>query len=360
MGIESDQLVYDYLSRVGDLAQATPLTAAERARLVTTLREDIDTRRGDTSSGSRRTEATALQRILAGIGTPDEVVSRAVRNGVPSAPAPRGARKREGEYAAGAYPSGPSVPKQAGRSGPAGGGAGGTGAPVDWWRLGGGGAGDGVGAVPELGPGGVPPLSDGTLGELPGWRATYEPDFLDPDHGDPRSARVPTPRGPGADDDGEGGLDPAALPLRRPFLRRLLGRPEPPAEQPDADEDGVEDAAPVRVPLPPMESLAVLILVSAAVLALWYVALLGWFIAYTARRIGRASTHVAGLWLPLLVAAGCGFWLYQHTHGQPPGHPLTSAQFKVSLRSTAGVWLRSAAACSAAFLAWRISRYRRG
>ena len=35
MGIESDQLVYDYLSRVGDLAQATTLTAAERARLVT-------------------------------------------------------------------------------------------------------------------------------------------------------------------------------------------------------------------------------------------------------------------------------------------------------------------------------------
>ncbi|MEY6567605.1 hypothetical protein AB8B12_22205, partial [Streptomyces sp. PGLac3x] len=45
MGIESDQLVFDYLSRVGDLAQQRHVPAAERMRLITELRRDIDQRR---------------------------------------------------------------------------------------------------------------------------------------------------------------------------------------------------------------------------------------------------------------------------------------------------------------------------
>jgi hypothetical protein len=38
---------------------------------------------------------------------------------------------------------------------------------------------------------------------------------------------------------------------------------------------------------------------------------------------------------------------------------LTDAQFKAGLRSTIAVWLRAAAACSALFLAWRITSWRR-
>ena len=45
MGIESDQLVYDYLSRVGDLAQQRQLPSATRMRLVSGLRDEIDRRR---------------------------------------------------------------------------------------------------------------------------------------------------------------------------------------------------------------------------------------------------------------------------------------------------------------------------
>ncbi|MER7185878.1 hypothetical protein ABT404_41565, partial [Streptomyces hyaluromycini] len=45
MGIESDQVVYEYLSRVGDIAHQRQLSSAERMRLVSGLRNDIDRQR---------------------------------------------------------------------------------------------------------------------------------------------------------------------------------------------------------------------------------------------------------------------------------------------------------------------------
>ena len=45
MGIESDQVVYEYLSRVGDVAQQRQLSSATRMRLVADLRNEIDKRR---------------------------------------------------------------------------------------------------------------------------------------------------------------------------------------------------------------------------------------------------------------------------------------------------------------------------
>lgn len=57
VGIESDQLVLDYLSRVGDLAQQRGLPAATRMRLVTGLRAEIDGSRADSVSGVKRTLA---------------------------------------------------------------------------------------------------------------------------------------------------------------------------------------------------------------------------------------------------------------------------------------------------------------
>ena len=368
MGIESDQVVYDYLSKVGDLAQATTLTAAERARLVSGLRDTIDSRRSGTSAsaaaGSARGELPAVRKILAGIGSPDEVVRRAVHNGVPR-DAERGregtsggVRRREEAYGGG---TGPSVPVQGGpppgeRSQVS---AGGT---EGWWSVGGrlgdgtgGGSGGGFGGSGGFGPGGPGGglgAADLGAGELPGWRASFEPDFLDPDYVDP-AERVPLQRQPPAVPDAadEAVPQPVAGPPPRSLLRRLLGGPPPVVAE--------VVAQPVaRPPLPLLESLAALVLVAAAVLDLWYVALLGWGIAYTGRRIGRQAAHIAGLWIPLLVACGCGYWLYTHTHGQPAGHQLTDAQFKAALRSATSFWLRSSAACSVAFLAWRISRRR--
>jgi hypothetical protein len=363
MGIESDHVVYDYLSRVGDLAQSTPLTAAERAQLVAGLRSAIDGQRAGTGGGpvSPRAEKSAVQKILKRIGTPDEVVRRAVVGGVPQPPARREVRAEE-------RGAGPQVPvhssappaDQGPWSGPL---------PEDWWSS----ASDrGAGASAE--EAGTGRLRGAMLAEFPGWRTTLEPDFLDLDprfaargaadrgaadpHGtDPDAdgaARVPGPRGPAGDE-----TVPAP---GRPLLSRLLGRQPAQVAEAAADaEEAVEAVpAPVRGPLPPLASLALLVLLAAAVLGLWYVALLGWILAYVAHRIGRAAAHAAGLWLPLLVAAVFAFWFYSHTHGQPAGHQLTGAQFTASLRSTTAVWLRTAAACSTAFLAWRISRIRRG
>lgn len=79
VGIESDQLVFDYLSRVGDLAQQRQLSSQTRMRLVSSLRSEIDSRRGKDDSPA------AVRGILNALGTPDEVVSAAA--GGPARPA---------------------------------------------------------------------------------------------------------------------------------------------------------------------------------------------------------------------------------------------------------------------------------
>ncbi|NEB75528.1 hypothetical protein G3I40_09865, partial [Streptomyces sp. SID14478] len=73
MGIESDQLVFDYLSRVGDLAQQRQLPSATRMRLVTELRGEIDRHRAGTTVDS----PAAVRRILDRLGTPEGIVTGA-------------------------------------------------------------------------------------------------------------------------------------------------------------------------------------------------------------------------------------------------------------------------------------------
>ncbi|WP_370414208.1 hypothetical protein [Streptomyces fradiae] len=109
MGIENDRLVFDYLSRIGDLAQQRQLPAAERRELVSGLRDEIERRRAVRGEGVRG--------ILGDLGTPDEVVGRVAP--VPSAPAappvevpdaevpsPRAADWWDGEAADAADPTG--------------------------------------------------------------------------------------------------------------------------------------------------------------------------------------------------------------------------------------------------------------
>ena len=79
MGIESDQLVFDYLSRVGDLAQQRQLPSGARMNLVSELREEIGRQRSKAIGGED--SPAAVRRILRRIGAPDEVVDRA---GIPS------------------------------------------------------------------------------------------------------------------------------------------------------------------------------------------------------------------------------------------------------------------------------------
>ncbi|WP_312866793.1 hypothetical protein [Streptomyces zagrosensis] len=74
MGIESDQLVYDYLGKVGDLAQRQGLLSGDRVRLVSEVRADIDRRRAVAPGGD---SPAAVKKLLAKIGTPAEVVAAA-------------------------------------------------------------------------------------------------------------------------------------------------------------------------------------------------------------------------------------------------------------------------------------------
>lgn len=77
MGIESDQLVYDYLSRVGDLAQQHQLSSGARMRLVSTLRGEIERQRTTEGADS----PAAVRRIIGRLGTPDELVGAAAGSG---------------------------------------------------------------------------------------------------------------------------------------------------------------------------------------------------------------------------------------------------------------------------------------
>ncbi|MFI8999289.1 hypothetical protein [Streptomyces sp. NPDC053541] len=111
MGIENDRLVFDYLSRIGDLAQQRRVPAAERRELVSGLRDEIERRRA--------VKGEAVPGILGDLGTPDEVVDRLTPGaGAPevpvaseapvedSVPAPRAADWWQGDAPDAADPTG--------------------------------------------------------------------------------------------------------------------------------------------------------------------------------------------------------------------------------------------------------------
>ncbi|WP_432024123.1 hypothetical protein [Streptomyces parvus] len=120
MGIESDQLVYDYLSRVGDLAQQQQLSSGARMRLVSTLRGEIDRRRTTEGADS----PAAVRRIIGRLGSPDELVAAAARSGDGTVPLPSaGSGPGSGEPRRRGLPRPRSgllrkEPREAGRAGP--------------------------------------------------------------------------------------------------------------------------------------------------------------------------------------------------------------------------------------------------
>lgn len=165
MGIESDQLVFDYLSRVGDLAQQRGLSSGARMRLVAELRAQVDAAKPDTVPGVRR--------VLARLGTPEAVVT-AAGGGAPAPLTPQaaaeplarpglrdklgGAARRFGTGGAGGGAGGntgggPGVPGEAGGSaapGPQDAGPARSGDPA---RNGGPARGGGLPGLPGLGEG---------------------------------------------------------------------------------------------------------------------------------------------------------------------------------------------------------------
>lgn len=350
MGIESDRLVYDYLSRVGDLAQQRQLSAAERMWLVAELRSQIDERRAKAPDSP-----TAVKRILGRLGTPDEIVA-AAGDGTPRAggaagqglfvPAAREApegplgrgrlsRRRSASSAehgpdtvrGGARPGpssdGPSPPHLAGEDelGP-------RDAAPDWWRM-------------EPGPFG------GTGTSVPGFVGGIEiPEILRPPR--TRDGEKPPAAGAAAGGDAEkaagDGKDPGAEGRGAGLLRRVFSR-------------RTESAPAVAVRFSPVLLVAAVLLLSGAVMGSVLALALGWLIAYGTRTLSRTETKTAVLGVPGLVAAGTLVWLWGRSDGRW-GDPIAPGHTGEVLTGMWPVTLRAAAVASALFLLWRARRPR--
>lgn len=329
MGIESDQVVYEYLSRVGDVAQQRQLPSAARIRLVAELRDEIDRRRAKAVVDS----PAAVRRIIARIGTPTEVVTKAEDStpgsppGASAAAAPAVPVQREPERGArpGASVGGmlrkvvprprpstptpaptpenvPAPPHRAGSDE-----LGDSAGQPDWWRV-------------DSGPFGV---GD----EVPGFVGGVEiPELLKQPQLKERSPESPAPEATGT-------TDAAPAPTRR--LLRL----------------------PSRRWSNPLLLIAAASLVVGAVLGNWFALILGWLIAYASRRLTPGEVKAAVMVLPGLSLVGGIVWLWGRTTGRW-GTPIAEGQLNAALTETWPWIIRTAALASALFLTWRSQRQR--
>lgn len=336
MGIESDQLVYDYLSRVGDLAQQHQLPSNTRMRLVSSLRNEIDRQRAKFGSDS----PAAVRRILGRLGTPDEVVASASEDG-PSAgsqahvPAPPRAavpeqrvRRRIPRPRKSAAPGQPEAPRAStGASPPHLAGMdelGPSGSEPDWWRI-------------DPGPFGAGESVAGFVGGV------EIPEILKPPPSKEDLAAAAEAEDPDEEyEDGDEGVDAVeadAAPRRwRPRLRRRT-----------------EAAAPRPALANPFLLLAAALLVAGAVLGSWLALGGGWLLAYASRRLSRTEAKWAVVGLPGAVVAGGLVWLWGRVNGRW-GEPIPQDGMRDAL---AGTWpwvVKGAAVASALFLVWRARR----
>ncbi|POX65206.1 hypothetical protein C3492_00880 [Streptomyces sp. Ru62] len=329
MGIESDQVVYEYLSRVGDIAQQRQLPSATRMRLVSELRNEIDRHRAQATVDS----PAAVRRILDRLGTPDEVVAAAGgTGGLPQAPptavpAQPSSRERAPEPAGRERPKGlrrvvprprPAEPERpAARDTPApphlapAHELGDATAPPDWWRLG----------------------TAGPLGDT-----------------DPVPGFV-------------GGVEIPEL-LKRPPREAPAEKAEPVAPVAEPAETAPETAPAKRrrlLPVPsagwsnPLLLLAAAALVAGAVLGNWFALLLGWAIAYGSRRLTPAETKWAVMVLPGTAVAAGLVWLWGRNEGRW-GAPIAQGHMNDAMSDTWPWVVRGAAVASAAYLVWRSQR----
>ncbi|MGQ4328283.1 hypothetical protein [Streptomyces hayashii] len=336
MGIESDQVVYEYLSRVGDIAQQRQLSSATRMRLVSELRDEIDRRRAKAAVDS----PAAVRRIIDRLGSPDDIVAAAAGTG---SGAPQ--------------PPTPAVPVQRDREE--------TPRPTKGIRR----------VVPRPRTGAPPPAAAPSDAPSPPHRA--------PAHelGDSRETpdwwlHEPTPFGPGEDVHGfVGGVEIPDLlkpPPRRDPEKEAAEREA--AEKPAADGDGTADdegAARPRRRLPflrasgaqarrwsnPLLLIAAGCLVVGAVLGNWFVLLLGWLIAYASRRLTDRETKLAVVWLPGLALTAGLVWLWGRSEGRW-GEPIAQGHMNDAVAQTWPWVIRGAAVASALFLVWRSQRQR--
>ncbi|MFB7281830.1 hypothetical protein ACFCZV_32550 [Streptomyces hydrogenans] len=317
MGIESDRMVMDYLSEVGDVAQQRHLPPADRTALVAGLRDEIDRRRATYGEES----PSAVRGILGDLGTPAEVVGRA-SGGDRTAPVPP---------------------------------------PRDWWSE----TADTADTTGADGRAAAPAPSGRETAAVPGprgWSAGLAPGDADDDlHVPgfvggveaPELFRPPEPEE--AEDDPEPETPPPGKARR---LVRLL-RARRPAPAPEAEEEP-EDDAPPRARggfAHPFLLLAALLLIAGAAFG-WLIALaLGWLLAYGSRRLTPAQVKTAVFVLPGAAAAGGIAWLWGRVEGRW-GEAVAAGGDGMN-QAVADTWpwtLRAAALASALYLLLRARR----
>lgn len=411
MGIESDQLVFDYLSRVGDLAQQRQLSSADRMRLVTELRGRIDRDRAKAGSDS----PASVRRILGRIGTPDAVISSAAEGStdgsgsvtLPEPPPPAtdlpakllrsalpGQRRKQAAKPARARPArpesgspGPSSPEPPDGPGTKDRGAGRPRWKVPGARRSGPEAPEAPEELPreqtQPGPAAAPPhlasqdqVGSGVSGPdtadvAPDWWRVDNGPFgtADQVHGFVGGVEIPDllkpPRGrhdrPADGDDGDRDIDDDG--------RDTEGADgaDGPATPPDAPAAA---AAPARRGLrrlrgpvggtgirlgSPMLLLAAALLIVGAVLGNLIALGAGWLLAYVTRRLSPAESKWAVLVLPGLSLVGGLVWLWGRTERRW-GAPIPDAGMADAIGGVWPVVLRVAAVSSALYLVWRARR----
>ncbi|MGY1579907.1 hypothetical protein [Streptomyces sp. MN13] len=331
MGIESDKVVYEYLSRVGDVAQQRQLPSATRMRLVSQLRDEIDRRRAKAPVDS----PAAVRRIIDRIGSPDDVVSAAGGTGPqhavaepppatvpvqrdPEPPAPRERRLPKGLRRVVPRPR-PAEPRPAADDAPAPphlAGAhelGDSAVQPDWWRV------EGT------------PFDAGEA--VPGFVGGVEiPDLLKP---------------------------PAREKEKEPGEKARARAAE---EEADAEAEEPREGRRRFLPSPgtwsnPLLLFAAALLVAGAVLRNILVLAFGWLIVYISRRLTQFEIKWAVMFLPGLAVAGGFTWLWGRTEGRW-GAPIAEGEMSAAISETWPWVLRGAALASAAFLVWRSQKER--
>jgi len=344
VGIESDQVVYEYLSRVGDVAQQRQLPSSTRMRLVSHLRDEIDRHRARTAVDS----PAAVRRILDRLGTPDEVVEAA--GGTEAAPQPpvtavpvqrepepeerpKGLRRvvprpRPAEPERPAPRAGASPPHLAAAHE-----LGDSAARPDWMGV------PPVERIRDWGRVEDSPFGTAAGDAIPGFVGGVEiPDLLKRPPKDPVEAERPASEEPTKAKEAKEAKERAEL-VPAPARRRL------PFPRPAAGWTN------------PLLLLAAAALVAGAVLGNWFALLLGWLIAYGSRRLTPAETKWAVLVLPGSAAVAGLVWLWGRNTGRW-GDPIAQGHLNDALTQTWPWVVRGAAVASALYLVWRSQRTR--
>ncbi|MEV4195639.1 HAAS signaling domain-containing protein [Streptomyces toxytricini] len=336
MGIESDHLVYEYLSRVGDLAQQRQLPSGDRMRLVAGLRDEIDRRRARYEPET----PAAVRRILERLGTPEEVVDGAGTGAGPAAdpeeaaasvPAQRGpdrpdrpARRLRARSAPPEPPAAqaPAPPHLAGLAEL----GSGDGAEPDWWRV-------------APGPYGTGPQVEGFAGgiEIPELFSRPE----DRDGEGPAAAKEPPQQ---------------EQKEKQTLLRHLRERRRARKAAPAAPAAPAVPAAAAARPKPhAFLLLAAAVLVVGAAAGSWLLLAGGWLLAYASRVLGPTERKAVVFGVPGAVFAGAVVWLWGRLEGRW-GAPLADGSAGAVFQDMWPWLARTAAVASAAYLLWRSRR----